>query len=395
MPRLLFLDWVRIGAFGWLVLYHVGMYYVSWDWHVKSPAASTLIEPLMRLSSPWRMSLLFIVSGAATATMLATPRTGFLRQRSARLLLPLLAGMLLIVPPQSYFEVVQKHGYDGSYLDFMRLYYTGYGGFCRGSSCLMLPTWNHLWFLPYLWCYTVLLWLLLKRWPSMLQDTARIVARHLVGPGLLLWPLVGLAAARLLLFPRFGSTHALLDDHYNHAVYVAMFLFGALLVQRRGHPDDLFERLSQWRRPALALALACWALLALWAAASAGQTPGEGLQVLQRGVRPVLWAGQQWFGIVAVLGFAHRYLDRDHRWRAPLADAVFTVYLLHQTVIVLAAMALRPLGWSPLLEGPLLVAITFAASFALCWLARPFALLRPWLGMSTSPPAAPRRAAAA
>ena len=55
--RLVFLDWVRIGAFGLLVLYHTGMYYVSWDWHVKSPFAGTASEPWMRLLSPWRLYL--------------------------------------------------------------------------------------------------------------------------------------------------------------------------------------------------------------------------------------------------------------------------------------------------------------------------------------------------
>jgi hypothetical protein len=30
------LDWVRIGAFGLLILYHVGMFYVPWSWHIKS-----------------------------------------------------------------------------------------------------------------------------------------------------------------------------------------------------------------------------------------------------------------------------------------------------------------------------------------------------------------------
>ena len=60
------LDWVRIGAFMLLIFYHVGMYYVTWDWHVKSPHASSTIEPLMMLTSPWRLSLLFLVSGVAT-----------------------------------------------------------------------------------------------------------------------------------------------------------------------------------------------------------------------------------------------------------------------------------------------------------------------------------------
>ena len=40
MERRYDLDWIRICAFGVLVLYHVGMYYVTWDWHVNSPHAS-------------------------------------------------------------------------------------------------------------------------------------------------------------------------------------------------------------------------------------------------------------------------------------------------------------------------------------------------------------------
>ena len=43
------LDWVRVLAFALLVPYHVGMYYVSWDWHVKSPELVTALEPLMML----------------------------------------------------------------------------------------------------------------------------------------------------------------------------------------------------------------------------------------------------------------------------------------------------------------------------------------------------------
>ncbi|MEO6365260.1 MAG: acyltransferase family protein, partial [Luteimonas sp.] len=154
------LDWIRVCAFALLVLYHVGMYYVTWDWHVKSPAASTALEPLMVLTSPWRLSLLFLVSGAATAFLLDKSRTGFLRARSWRLLVPLVFGMLVIVPPQAYYEIVEKSagGYTEGYLTFWGRYLHGDGSFCRDGECLDLPTWNHLWFVAYLWVYTVLLW---------------------------------------------------------------------------------------------------------------------------------------------------------------------------------------------------------------------------------------------
>ena len=120
---------MRIIAFFLLIFYHVGMYYVTWGWHVKSPYASDAQEPYMMLSAPWRLSLLFLVSGVASGCMLA-------RQR---LLVPLLFGMLVIVPPQSYCEVIEKLGYAGSYADFMRLYLRGYHGF-RQDGCLILPT---------------------------------------------------------------------------------------------------------------------------------------------------------------------------------------------------------------------------------------------------------------
>jgi glucan biosynthesis protein C len=146
------LDWVRVCAFGLLVFYHVGMYYVTWDWHVKSPQAGPALEPFMLLSSPWRLSLLFLVSGAASAFLLARQPKGFLGSRSWRLLLPLIFGMLIIVPPQAYYELLDSRypgGYHDGYLAFWSRYLAGDGSFCDDDGCLILPTWNHLWFVAW------------------------------------------------------------------------------------------------------------------------------------------------------------------------------------------------------------------------------------------------------
>ena len=67
------LDWIRIGAFALLILYHVGMFYVTWDYHVKSPHASHAVEPFMFLTNPWRLTLLFIVSLFFTPLIQAVP----------------------------------------------------------------------------------------------------------------------------------------------------------------------------------------------------------------------------------------------------------------------------------------------------------------------------------
>ena len=379
-PRLVFLDWLRAAAFGLLILYHVGMYYVSWDWQIKSPHAGRMIEPLMQLSAPWRLALLFLVSGAAMSTLLAHRPRGFVRGRSKRLLLPLALGMLVIVPPQSHVEVVHKLGYGGSYLDFMRLYLSGYAGFCPAGKCLTLPTWNHLWFVAYLWVYCLALWALLKAWPTLLDRLAQLAGRHLHGAGLLLWPAALLALWRILLAARFPSTHALVDDAYNHALYFSVFLLGAVLA--RWGNWAAFER-PRWT--ALAGALLCWAGVAayFW---HYGSSAPEWLRLLQRAAYGLL----QWLAIVAALGFAHRHWNHDHRWRETIVEAVFPVYLLHQTLIILIAWWTRPLDLPPAVEAPLIIAATAAGCAGGYLLARRSGPLRIWFGLRSRPRPTPR-----
>ena len=170
--RLIFLDRLRVLALGALVLYHLGMAYVPWPWHLKGAALVPALEPWMRLLEPWRMSLLFCLSGIVTARLLASGGQGALRQRLRRLGAPLLAGVLVLVPPQAWWQVQAQWGYGGSLVDFMGLYLRGDRGFCAPAGpCLVLPTWNHLWFLPYLMVYTVLWWGGCRWWPGR-SDTA-------------------------------------------------------------------------------------------------------------------------------------------------------------------------------------------------------------------------------
>lgn len=375
-PRHFFLDWLRIGAFALLVLHHVGMYYVRWDWHVKAPELLPELEPWMRLSNPWRMSLLFLLSGAATVWMLQGGRTGLLRERSRRLLLPLALGVVLIVPPQSYFEVVQKFRFEGGYADFLRLYFSAHAGFCRDGRCLVLPTWNHLWFLPYLWCYTVLLVLLHRTFPRRWTVTMASRFGHLPAWQLWLGPLLWLALLRLTLGVRFPSTYALVDDFFNHATYFSCFLLGAGLAANM----HLFARIETLRWWAAAASLLCWAGISV--SVSVDAAPGLAVSPQDlRSLQGAAHAALQWSAIVAALGFGYRHLNRDHRWRAPLTEAVFPVYLVHQTWIILLAMALRPWGLAPGWEAALLASGTLLLSLGTWQLARHSGVLRPWWGL--------------
>lgn len=376
--RLFFLDWVRIIAFLLLILYHVGMYYVSWDWHVKSVAASTAIEPLMLLSSPWRLSLLFLISGVASSFMLAKIGAGrWMRQRSVRLLVPLVFGMFVIVPPQAYFEVVEKVAYQGSYAQFLRLYVTGYGDFCRGADCLDMPTWNHLWFVAYLWVYTLLLGTAILALGARFETLAAKVASWLTGWRLIVLPVAVLAALRVALLSHFPSTHGLTDDWYNHANYLTLFVLGAMLARSPG----VWARIDALRWSALGIAFACWASLIIFFSLPEQEMLKPEVHHWRMWMR-VVWVLCAWCAIVAVCGFAHRHLNRDGASRRYLTEAVFPVYILHQTLIVSIAHLIKPAGIAPASEGLVLVVLTLCISFGAFELIRRFALLRPLFGLS-------------
>src|SRR5690606_38302857 len=99
--------------FGLLILYHVGMVFVPWGFQVKTAHPLVGAEIPMFLTSPWRLSLLFVVSGYASRALLSRSAgvRGFLKGRASRLAVPLLFGMALIVPPQTWVEVTTQHGY--------------------------------------------------------------------------------------------------------------------------------------------------------------------------------------------------------------------------------------------------------------------------------------------
>lgn len=149
------MDWLRIGAFALLILYHSGMAFVPWDWHVKASHTVIFASVPMNALNAWRLGLLFVVSGYASAALIA--RTGggrgFAWSRTKRLMVPTLVAMAVVIPPQPWVELMVKHGYAQSYFYFWSRDYFRFGAI----DGIDVPTWQHLWFVVYLWVYSLAL----------------------------------------------------------------------------------------------------------------------------------------------------------------------------------------------------------------------------------------------
>jgi len=78
-----------------------GMFFVSWDWHLKNPEHLRVLEPLMEVLHVIRMPLLMLLAGTSTAFALGKRSLGgFALDRIRRLLGPLVFGILVVVSPR-------------------------------------------------------------------------------------------------------------------------------------------------------------------------------------------------------------------------------------------------------------------------------------------------------
>ena len=112
-------------------------------------------------------------------------------------------------------------------------------------------------------------------------------------------------------------------------------------------------------------------------------------------VRPAR-AGQvayMWVMIAALLGLARRFLSSDGPVRRYLTEAIFPVYILHQSITVSAGYALTRAGLDVWTEFCLLTAAAFAGSFAGFETIRRIAMLRPLFGLKPEKEATPQGAA--
>jgi len=375
------LDWISIIAFGMLILYHVGMLFVPWDYHVKSAHIEPGLAPAMLLLNPWRLSLLFLVSGAATRFMgQKAPPSALFRNRTARLLPPLVFGMLVIVPPQSYLQVVQKFGYAGSFADFYATHYLAFAPqFCDRGNCILMPTWNHLWFVAYLLVYTAILALLLAMAPRLIRGIERRLTPVLSGPLLLLLPALALVAYRIWLQPVFPQTNALIGDWYNHALYGTMFAFGYLFALDGG----VAGATQRLRWPALTAAIIGYGAYMAWRTLGQNGVPSaEALAVLGRSAYGVF----QWSAIIAILGFGRLWLRGDTPARRYLTDAVFPYYIVHQSAIILTAYWLRAADLPAAAEAAIVIAVTLASCALTYEIVRRVHWLRPLFGLKLLSP---------
>jgi glucan biosynthesis protein C len=322
-PRYEFLDWLRVIAIFVLIFFHTGMLFVGWDWHITNHEVIPSLERPMDLLHRLRMPLLFVIAGAGMWFALQRrSATAFAGERTLRLLVPLIVGMFLVVPPQIYIERIAHDQWHGGYLDFFMQRVLQFQPYPAGNF-----SWHHLWFILYLYVYVLLLLPLMLWWRT---------ARPALKPGAwILLLALPLGLNETVLRPIFPETHNLVHDWYLFIHYLLLTLYGFVLASMPAGWDWL----AKFRRVALAIALTV--------------TIG-GLSLINAGVfhrggslDAMLANVFTWTWILVFLGFGRQYLSFGNRLLNWARDASYPIYILHQTVIIVIAYFVIRQPWAP------------------------------------------------
>ena len=379
------IDALRVFAFSLLILYHVGMFYVvDWNWHVKSEYQSFWLQLPMLFTNQWRMPLLFVISGLAMSFVWKKYSPGRLALRRIwRLLLPLLFGMAFIVAPQPYLEALTKGLIEPGFLDFMARYLTwqDFPDGSWGGEEYITWTWNHLWYLPYVLLYTLLL-IPIAMFLDGPGKRIRKSFRGLRGVCIIVVPILPLMVYGNLVYPVFGNVnHTLVFDGYAHAMYGTFFLYGFLI----GRDAGFWTELARMRKVLLVIGAVAFVLYL-------GQVVylTEDLGPILEQFRFIVIYVNRWAWIIACFAWGYHALNRPMSWLPYATQAVYPWYILHQTIIVVAGYQLSKLALGPVVEPLLLLTATVGGCYVLYeYVIRRVPVLRPLFGVSygARPPA--------
>ena len=331
--RLYSLDWLRVLIFTGVFFYHCARFFNSNDWHIKNAETSAVVDILTSIFELWGMQLVFVISGASIFFAL---RPGgavhFSRDRFMRLLVPLALGILVLAPPQVYLERLTHGDFSGTLFQFLPRFF---------NSEIWAGSWSgvHLWYLEYLFLFTLVLmplFIWLKR-PAG-RRVIGVLSRLSVKPGaIFLWALPFVLL--LILVDPFGMLKPELPESILRLIIYPLFLvFGYMIFA----DDGIRQAIIRQRRAALVLALVL--TLGMPPIKLGYEEWGWVLDLPAFVLIMVLVTLISWSYVLTILGYGMRYLNANRPLLAYANEAVLPFYILHQPVILLIGYFVIPLA---------------------------------------------------
>jgi peptidoglycan/LPS O-acetylase OafA/YrhL len=338
------IDWLRVIAIGLLLIYHIAIIFQPWAMFIGFIRSDEQLENLwkpMTMLNVWRIPFLFYVSGMGL--FFALVKRNFwqlIAERTKRILLPLLFGVLAITPLHIF--IFQK------YYNLPLAYY---------------PHAGHLWFLGNIFIYVLLLTplfiYLMRNKDGNFKRRLSVFMKNPLGP---LAIIAFFILEAVIVKPQIFSLYA--ETLHGFFLGLLAFFFGFLFV----YSGEVFwETLRKWKYLYVGLAAALFTVRLL-----VFNTTSPGYLMA---IESNCW-------IFGVLGFGYQYLNKPGAVLNYLSQAAYPVYIIHMFVLYAGAMIILPLQIPAMMKFILISTFTFAGCYIIYeFIIRRVSFLKPFFGL--------------
>lgn len=312
----------------WIVIlllfpYHTLLIYSGIGSYYFHVANNIFADTFILIFAPWFMQLLFVIAGIATFYSLKKRNiTQYLKERVSKLLIPLIAGMILVIPFSVYF-VFLFYGYTGNFIDLWISIFTNpdhiVGIFTTSNHTAIgwsLPI-GPLWFLLYLFIVSLLaLPLILK------HDKQNYIIKKFTIPKLL-----------LMVFPlTIGNYFLNIFPEKSIIGFFLLFVFGYFLLS----DDTVQQKLEKYRWPlfiSFIILLTIYIQLVLGGIGSSTNTTTATSLSLSTIIYGFLANSYinliMWLGMLGIIGMGKHYLEFKNKATIYLSSVSFPIYIFH------------------------------------------------------------------
>ncbi len=361
--RLHYIDWLRVTAFGLLFLFHAWKPFDHFSWHIKNDEQTFIFDILTIFTHGWRMHLIFLVSGAGTWFALRSRKNLFMADRVKRLIVPFIFGIMILIPPQRFYEWIMFHGFEGGYFAFISGYPAEVLSANMGINVLLwfghLGT--HLWYLPYLFVMTLVLIPLFKNIQSGNIDFTWLkrMTKSRFGIFLLVIPMI---ICRITLKPIFQQY----TDWADFFIYIWPFMYGFIFMSDSDFIDHIKEKTYMMLTMGIISSGIFMYLGATDPVMAEGFTFPEFGWIHYSSTVIAMFAALSW--VFFFLGFFARFMDFNHKYLELANHSILPVYILHQTLIIIFGFYIISMDQSIGFKYLMIVVTSIPVSFILYFL---------------------------
>lgn len=301
------IDWLRVIAIGLLLIYHIAIIFQPWAMFIGFIRSDEMMESLWKLMTMlniWRIPLLFYVSGMGVCFAIRNRNwKELLFERSKRILLPFVFGMIAIVP--LHFLVFQE-------------YYNLPLGYYAHPA--------HLWFLGNIFVYVLVLipvFYYLKNIEERSRFT-KVLSSLVSNPAGPLSLSVFFILETIIIKPQIFEMYA--QTWHGFFLGLLAFFFGFLFVYSG---NAFWHTVLRWRWLYIGMAIALYIIR---------------LTVFELKSPGYLMAFESNCWIYGVFGFGYKYLNKPGATLSYLSQAAYPIYIIHMFVLYAGAAIILPLG---------------------------------------------------